>query len=236
MRLKHLLSCLALCGCALAVPAVQAQPDAPAGLAAIEFAGAEFNHDTDDGHRAGPGVLHVMGTLRNTGGQKLETPVVEARFFDAQGKLIDALHDSLYDVTLPPGQQAVVRLDGAARFPAERYARVELRLMSASLSAPEVDCNGDCAAGASPHSAWLDELRPWWPFFLVMLPWGVWGMWHVRRSRKITAAIVQSQVQLLERQTRALEALAAAAAARGLAPAQGTATPAQAAVPPPPPV
>ncbi|RRD58121.1 hypothetical protein EII20_03920 [Comamonadaceae bacterium OH2545_COT-014] len=225
MRLKKALSCLALCWCALAALAVQAQPQAHAGLAAIEVAGAEFNHDAADGRHAGAGVLHAMGTLRNTGGQTLESPVVEARFYDAQGKLIDALTDSIYDVTLPPGQEAVVRLDGAARFPAERYARVELRLLSAGLAAPEAGCGDDCASGAaSPHSDWLDELRPWWPFFLIMLPWGVWGLLHVRRNRTITAAIVQSQVQLLERQTQALEALAAAA--------QGAAMPAPGKAPP----
>ncbi|MDO5087572.1 MAG: hypothetical protein Q4D74_08195 [Comamonadaceae bacterium] len=192
-------------------------------LAAIQTSGVDFSYlpAPAPAQRGGTGQLFVLGMLRNTGDEKFSAPVLQARFYDSQGLLVDVLTDSFFNWSVLPGMQGAVRIDGQARYPADRYARVELHLMSgdwesvfSSHDTDRTDC-ADCESGS--HWNWLEDLRTWWPFILILMLWGVYGLFWQRRAQRRSNVLWQQQMDLLTRQTEAQEKIARASAEKASA-------------------
>lgn len=185
-------------------------------LAAIQASGVEYSYLPAPAERGGTGQLFVLGMLRNTGGEVFSSPVLQAHFYDSQGQLVDVLTESLYSLSLAPGMQGAVRLDGQARYPADRYARVELHLMSGDWE--HALSLGDAVGTDRAHSEtdvrwdWQEDLRPWWPFILILMLWGAYGLVWQRRTQRRVNGLLQQQLDLLARQTEAQEKIARASA------------------------
>ncbi|MDO5288054.1 MAG: FxLYD domain-containing protein [Pseudomonadota bacterium] len=197
--------------------AARAMAPGPQGkLAAIQASGVEYSYLPAPAERGNTGQLFVLGMLRNTGDEAFSSPVLQARFYDSQGQLVDVLTDSLYNWSLAPGLQGAVRLDGQARYPADRYARVELHLMSGDWEetfSPDGADSTDCAhSDADSGWDWREDLRPWWPFILILMLWGAYGLIWQRRSQRRVNGLLQQQLDLLTRQTEAQEKIARASA------------------------
>lgn len=185
-------------------------------LSAIQISGVDFSYLPVRTERGNTGQLFVLGMLRNTGNEKFSDPSLQARFYDSQGRLVDVLTDRFFSWSMLPGMQGVVRLDGQARYPVDRYDRVELHLMdgdwddASPFRHPGRIDDAECQASA--HWDWLEDLRTWWPFLLILMLWGAYGLVWQRRTQRQGKDLWQQQMELLARQTEAQEKIARASA------------------------
>lgn len=191
-----------VCLICAAASAVWAQaPD----FSAIVIKDAEFSYLSAQGDAACCGRLSALGKVVNTSGEKLEDPNFEARFYDANGQLVDALHEMTFGLALLPGQEVTVRLMGAASHQADRYASVQIGLIS-----------GDFVPAVKPRSSglawggWLWSLLASWGPMLLLI--GVW-IWVLKRSnginyQKDVLELMKHQNETLARQAAAIEKIA----------------------------
>ena len=151
------------------------------------------------------GQVSALAELKNTGDERADDLVVEARFLGAAGQLIDASTESLFGVSIAPGETAAVRVDTRAMRPQANYASAQVRVIDARFQTP---AEGD---QRSAGKVVLDLLVSWGPMILLLAVW----LWIVRRYsanyQKRYAELIEEQNGLLKRQVAALEALTASA-------------------------
>jgi hypothetical protein len=99
----------------------------------------------------GPMLVTVIGELKNTTTDKIDSLVLEAKLSDVNGRVIDVLSESMYGLVVPPGEQVSFRLQGAAATTGSMPFRVELDLRRSGgvgqrPALPPVQ--RDCRAGA----------------------------------------------------------------------------------------
>ena len=150
------------------------------------------------------GQVSALAELKNASDLRVSDLVVEARFLDASGKLMDASTEALYGVSIAPNEKAAVRVDTRAMRPPSSYASAEMRVVDASMVRPEpLD---------SRHNVAWNLLVSWGPMALLLAVW----LWIARRYsvgyQKRYAELIEEQNQLLKRQVAALEAWTASAA------------------------
>ena len=157
----------------------------------------------------GPLLVTVIGELKNPTSQDFEDLVLEARLMDADGKVIDMLSESMYDMVVPAGEQIAFRLQGAAATTEASYAKAQVRVIRAQRPVTHRPVRQE-------KNPLIEMAISWGPMLLFIL----FILLLVRRSsgkgsyqeKMLTA--VNEQNSLLTRQAAAIETIAAALASR----------------------
>ena len=182
-------------------------PSAP-DYSSIRFSDVDYSYSETEENKACCGMVTALGKATNASQQKLENPVFEARFFNAEGKLVDAFNDTSYGLRLMPGQEIMVRVMDHARYAASHYASAQIRLVSGDFE--DMESPSDSADGLSSVMNFVKQLLMNWGPMLLLI--GAW-IWMVKRSNALNyqerwIAIVKEQNQTMERQAAALEKMA----------------------------
>ncbi len=184
-------------------PPVAAQVSADISSIAVE--GVQLIYQTAEGKPC-CGQVSALAELKNASDVRVSDLVVEARFLDAAGKLIDASTEAMYGVSIAPNEKAAVRVDTKAMRPQSSYASAEVRVVDASMARPEPRNAG--------NSVWWNLLVSWGPLAFLLAVW----LWIVRKYsvnyQKRYAELMNEQNELLKRQVAALEAWTASTASK----------------------
>ena len=148
----------------------------------------------------------LIGAIDNRSDTQAARIVVEVRYFDAEGRLIDTVTERLSDVVAPPHEKVSFRVRGVADKSGDAYVSHSARVVTAQHWAdPAYE-----SRGATPGL--LDGLFPW--LMLVLM-----GLVLVILLRKFSGKgslaermheIANAQTDLMSRQLKASERLAAA--------------------------
>ncbi len=150
----------------------------------------------------------TIGEIQNNSNATLDDLIVEARFFDSDGELIDAAVERLYSISVPPAERVAFRLQSLAIAEDRDYASHQVRLVSASESWP-------CAQSASVDSGSNLELikRLTISSFPILLLIAVW-IYFMRRAagknspQSRTLELIDQQNEMLQKQSQAVERIA----------------------------
>lgn len=112
--------------------------------------------------------VSVIGQIANSSDIDLDDIVIEARYYDANGELIDTATDSNYHAVLPAGGKIAFRVDTDAAAEESEYSSHEVTITSASA---RVSCKN--------KNVWKEIAVSWAPFVVLVLVW----IWLIRRSR-----------------------------------------------------
>ena len=135
-------------------------------------------------------ILTSFGTLRNDGPVAIEDLVLDAQFFDADGKLIDALSESLYGLVVPANGESSFRLQGYPAQEGSKYSSQKVRITDASVVTK-------CPPRSNERQTnWTRWATSWSPVLLLILVW-VFFFWRSRKAGPLVET-VQLQKQQLE--------------------------------------
>ena len=165
-------------------------------LSQVEVGPVQFSYQ---GNRECCGQVTALAELTNKATTRVSDLVVEVRYLDAQGRMVDATTQSLYGVRIAPGATAAVQVESAAAQPRTSYATAQLRIVDLVFPQSQSD---------SKRSFWIEMLFSWGPMLLLI---GVWVFLMRRYSvdyQKRYAELMAEQNQWMARQVAALEALA----------------------------
>lgn len=207
MFMRFFLSCLLFLA-GIGVFAAETPP--AADYSSIRLSDVDYSYSETEGNKACCGTVTALGKATNTSHQKLESPVFEARFFDAEGKLVDAFNDASFGLSLMPGQEIMVRVMDRARHNASHYASAQIRLVSGRFEDVKPLSYSADNRSIAMNIMW-QLLINWGPMLLLI---GAW-IWMIRRSntsnyQKQWLELVKEQNQSMERQATALEKIAQA--------------------------
>lgn len=166
----------------------------------IEISGASLSYSKTEG----PSWITTIGTLKNTSPFKLEDILVEVKYFDAEGKLVDVLTESLYEVTLQPSQEISFRVRGVADKAEKNYVSTTVRVVSAYTTTPPKNTEND----NSFH--WLNYLLTWAPMLLFIIVWCLY-IWYVSNKKSPqwrTISLLEQQQTLYAEQLKLIERIA----------------------------
>jgi ATP-dependent Zn protease len=202
--------CLACClsFASSAAPTCQDSDSAPASIESLSVTGTSFAVSDDQGRR----MMTTLGTLKNSSSSCFESVVVEVKYLDSRGQLIDSITQSLFRVVAPPSQEVAIRIRDEAAHPKEAYASQTLRIVDAE---PRTGSRG----AKSIRSVLVDSLANWGPMLLLI---GVWIFFMQRMKRKDspqgrTLALMERQIGMLASQNALIERIAVATEARSRA-------------------
>jgi hypothetical protein len=82
------------------------------------------------GEKCGP-IVAVVGKIRNDSDIGWKDFYLEARYFNADGTMIDANNDEMYSLFIPPHAEAAFRVRGMAVKPQQDYATHKVLIRSA---------------------------------------------------------------------------------------------------------
>lgn len=162
--------------------------------ASLQVEPKSLSVSTQEGQR----IVTSLGSLSNTSAGCIDDIVVEVRYFDRDGRMVDAITENLYGVTVSPSREAVFRIQGGAAKPADQYVRQAMRVVSARAEA---------AARDGMRSTTVRLLFSWGPLLLIVVLWFI----VIRRAQGPKSwqarlvAHAEQQNEILERLVTALE-------------------------------
>jgi len=156
----------------------------------------------------------AIGQIRNNGEQPLKDIILEARYFDAEGKLIDASVESLYSIVVPAKEQVAFKMQTFAADESSTYASHEVRIVRAKEDRP-------CPSTANTKSSgsgdlWTKTFIRWSPLFLLVLVWMVIARKYIGANSPQSKMVdlMERQIDLVEEQNKEIARLADAAEGR----------------------
>jgi hypothetical protein len=159
-----------------------------------------------------PQFITTLGTLRNSGSSCFTNIVVEVKYFDAKGALIDTVTEDLYSVVVPAHQEATFRTINTPARRREDYAAQTVRVVSAratqSVKRP---------AEKSIDTKIREFTYAFGPVILLIVVWLVFMRLFLRSKKspqQRSLALLEKQNSILEKQNELLERLATAAETR----------------------
>ena len=152
--------------------------------------------------------VFTIGEIRNNSDVTLDDIVVEARFFDADGKLIDVTVERLYSLRVPPSETVAFRLQSLALAEDGEYASHQVRLVSASESRPCPQASGN---SSNSNFELLKKLLI--SAFPILLLIAVWIYFMRRYSGKNSPQnrsldLIDKQNEMIQKQGEAIERIA----------------------------
>ncbi|WP_411991107.1 hypothetical protein [Agarivorans sp. DSG3-1] len=138
--------------------------------------------------------VSVVGEIKNSGTYPVEDVILEIRFFDDKGNLIDAITESLYSIVIPRNDSVVFKLGTSATMPEESYSSHKVRVISSYGNYP----SGSCDSSSVPQKTdnrWKKLLISWSPMLLLI---AVWVLLARRYSGRKSPQ--QKMVNLMEQQ------------------------------------
>jgi ATP-dependent Zn protease len=150
-------------------------------------------------------LLTALVKVKNNAASDASSITIEAKFLNSQGKVLDAITDTQYSVTLASGNDVILKLKDQSSIKKEDIAKVEARIVSANFR----ENKSNSMASTNKKSALLEFVISWGPMLLFI---GVW-IWLMRRYSKGFQSEVLEQMKLqtaiIERQAIATEKIAA---------------------------
>ncbi len=152
--------------------------------------------------------VFTIGEIQNNSDAMLDDIVVEARFFDADGELIDVTVERLYSIKVPPAESVAFRLQSLALAEQGDYVSHQVRLIAASESRP-------CAQSANRPSNSNFELikKLLISSFPILLLIAVWIFFMRRYGGKNSPQnrsldLIDKQNEMIQKQSGAIERIA----------------------------
>jgi hypothetical protein len=108
----------------------------------------------------------TIGKIRNNTAYKLENLVIEVRYFDSNGKLIDVAVEQQYSISIPPNDEIAFKVQTQAAAPESKYASQSVRVVNAHEDIP---CSDRSSSDAD--NPWMQSLARWWPLLLMITIW-----------------------------------------------------------------
>ena len=81
-------------------------------------------------------MLTVIGNISNKSNEGYQNIVLEAKFYNKDGILIDAITDKLYENIFPANDKATFRIQGGAAKTPKQYFSHKIRILSADIIKP----------------------------------------------------------------------------------------------------
>jgi len=160
----------------------------------------------------GPQFITTLGTLKNSGSSCFTNIVVEVKYFDAKGSLVDTVTEDLDSVVVPANQEASYRTMTSPARRKEDYTSQTVRVVSARATQPFMRATG------KPIEAKLRELTyAFGPVVLLIVVWLVFVRISLRSKKspqQRSLALVEKQNAILEKQNELIERIATEAEAR----------------------
>lgn len=189
---------------ASAIADTDSEQSATASLSVIN---ASFSvSDSDD-----PRLVTSIGIIKNPSEVAFQSIVLEIRYFDGKGNLVDVITPPIYESLTTPSKEIAFRVRDDAIKPKDAYVSQTVRVVSAvPKRKPE-------NAGVQTNSSFfLNLLYSWGPMLLLI---GVWLYCMRRMNRKDSpqvkaVALFEKQNTILENQNRLLERIALASETR----------------------
>jgi ATP-dependent Zn protease len=152
--------------------------------------------------------VFTIGEIQNNSDATLDDIVVEARYFDADGELIDVTVERLYSLRVPPAESVAFRLQSLALAEQEDYVSHQVRLISANESRPCAQSSG----GASNSNLELIKklLISSFPILLLIALW----IFFMRRfggknsPQNRSLDLIDKQNEMIEKQNSAIDRIA----------------------------
>lgn len=150
----------------------------------------------------------TIGKIRNKTEYTLEDLVIEVRYFDSSGKLIDVVVEQQYSISIPPNDEIAFKVQTLAAAPESKYASQSVRIVSAQEDIP---CPGHSNADA--ENPWMQSLARWWPFLLMITIWIALSRVNGGKNspQQRLAGQMDRQIELVEAQNVELKRIANAA-------------------------
>lgn len=155
--------------------------------------------------------IFTLGIVRNHGEYPLMDVMLEIRYFDPEGKMIDTASMGLYSTVIQPGDTAAFKAQSLAIKNASKYASQEIKVVSGYVDRPIIS---EPKSKAEPPNKWanigLNLLISSFPILLLIAVW----IYYIRKisgknsHQCQTMELFQQQTELLQRQADALERLA----------------------------
>lgn len=154
--------------------------------------------------------VFTIGEIQNNSDATLDDIIVEARFFDADGELIDVTVERLYSVRVPPAESVAFRLQSLALADQEDYVSHQVRIVSASESRP---CAQSASGTPTKNSGLVQQLLI--SSFPILLLIAVWIFFMRRVGGKNSPQnrsldLIDRQNEMIEKQSNAIERIASA--------------------------
>ncbi len=108
----------------------------------------------------------TIGKIRNNTAHTLEDLVIEVRYFDSNGKLVDVAVDRQYSISIPPNDEIAFKMQTLAAAPESKYASQSVRVVNAQEDIPCPD-----RSSSDADNPWMQSLARWWPFLLMITIW-----------------------------------------------------------------
>ncbi|MEO1201056.1 MAG: FxLYD domain-containing protein [Pseudomonadota bacterium] len=156
--------------------------------------------------------IFVIGEIENHSDYALDTMILEARFYDADGELIDVSTDRLYGITLPPGERVGFRLQSFALAAPEEYVSHDVRMLGADERRPCSGYSGAPAASSADSGVVRKLLITSFPVILLIAAW----IFFMRRAggkdspQNRTLDLIEEQNAMLKNQSGAIDRIATA--------------------------
>ena len=153
--------------------------------------------------------VFTVGEIQNTSSDAtLDDLIVEVRFFDADGVLIDVIVESLYQIRVLPGEKAAFKLQSLAATKESDYSSHEVRLVAAYEDRP---CAQSATSPPQEYSGLFMKLLI--SSFPILLLIGVWIYFMRRYSGKGSPQdrsldLVEKQNEMIREQSKALDRIA----------------------------
>lgn len=181
---------------------------------------SEFNFDnvfqiikSETHFSEGPNCRYItcIGEIRNLTNDVWEELVVEVKYFNSNGLLIDTETDTLYSYVLQPKDTITFRVRIQADRDSSEYSSHSVRITSAEQKNRYVSQN----RLKKKSSLVSNILISWTPMFILIGVWIFFMYWHLSKKRspqaksiellKNQASLIEQQNQLFERLVKAIE-------------------------------
>ena len=153
----------------------------------IEIVDPVKNYDQQDQYRS----VSVVGYLKNLSSSYIEGIVVEAQFYDGNGKLIDSVTQELYSMVLPPNDSTAFVVRTQAQGAASEYATFKARVTYAEKKS-------QCTTSKKKQNWLVSALINWAPLIILLGAWIVIMMRFQKKSPQTKVVeLVEQQNELI---------------------------------------
>ncbi len=128
MKFKTIVTSLLLAGVSTWAAACDNSEDSVTLLSKLSVVDVTYNFSESKDQA----MISSFGSIKNGSGACADDLVIEAKYYDSTGKLVDVISENLYGVVIPAHQEFAFRVRGPADKPKASYAKAVVRVASVS--------------------------------------------------------------------------------------------------------
>ncbi len=148
--------------------------------------------------------ITCIGTIQNRSGKNWGDIVVEVKFYNAAGELIDTITEHDYDQIVSAGDEVTFRVDRSADKSSDQYVKHTARITWADEI---INYKRN-----KKNSPWFEIIISWMPMIILIAVWIFFmrKMAHKNSPQKQSVDALQKQIELVAIQNDLLERLVVA--------------------------